>query len=264
VTPKIKVLIAEDERPTRSHLSGLLQSFESVEIAGESENGLDALEMIEFHCPDLLLLDLEIPELVGSGIVESLKGRRLPLVGFVGAGSEDAVKAFEFNAVDYLLKPVSRERLSETIARTQDRLALIHGTEEMCPLPFVPTPADARARTSYLERIPARVGNEIVLIPIQQVASVVADHELLRITTARNERYAINYRLKDLEARLKPGTFVRLSRGALANVEMIRYFSPVAGGNFLVTLNNDQELLVSRRQAGVLREGLLHLYSRVR
>jgi two-component system LytT family response regulator len=115
------------------------------------------------------------------------------------------------------------------------------------------------SRPAYLERIPVRQREEVVLLPVEQVASVVAEGELLRITTLRNEEHVICYRLKDLEARLDPSRFVRLSRGTLANIKVISRFSPMPGGTYLAILGNKQELQVSRSQARMLRDKLLRL-----
>jgi DNA-binding LytR/AlgR family response regulator len=94
---------------------------------------------------------------------------------------------------------------------------------------------------------------------VRDIVSVVADGELLNITTTRNDRYSINYRLKELEARLDPNNFVRLSRGTLANIELIRRVNPLPGGTYVVTMSNDEQLQVSRIQSRLLRDGLLHL-----
>jgi two-component system LytT family response regulator len=118
---------------------------------------------------------------------------------------------------------------------------------------------EAAARPGYLERIPVRERSEIILLPVQQIASVVADGELLHITTGNNERYSINYRLKELEARLNPEKFARLSRGTLVNIEMISRVSPMPGGTFVITLTNNQKLQASRLQSRILRDSLLSM-----
>jgi DNA-binding LytR/AlgR family response regulator len=115
------------------------------------------------------------------------------------------------------------------------------------------------SRAGYLERLPVRKREDILMIPTEQIVSAVADGELLHLTTVRNEKHVISYRLKDLEARLDPERFVRLSRGALANVRMITKFSPMPGGTYLAIMSNGQELQVSRSQARALRGTLLRL-----
>jgi two-component system LytT family response regulator len=260
VTAKLRVVIADDERPARSFLASLLRGFDDVEIVGEAQNGSEAIEMIEREKPDLALLDLQMPEVDGLGVVRLLRKNMTPLIGFVTAYDEYAVRAFEVNAVDYLLKPVDRARLRDTINRAQERLERADlRADEVTHLRAAAADYEAATRATYLERIPLRERNEIVLVPVRQIASIVADGELLIITTAINERYSINYRLKELEVRLDPSMFVRLSRGTLANIAMIKRVSPLPGGTYVVTLNNDQQLQVSRLQSRLLRDSLLRL-----
>jgi two-component system LytT family response regulator len=111
----------------------------------------------------------------------------------------------------------------------------------------------------FLERIPVRRREEILILPVEQIAAIEADGELLRITTLRSERHTLNSRLKKLEARLDPARFVRLSRSALANLRVITRFSPMPGGTYLAILANRQELPVSRSQARILRDRLMRL-----
>jgi two-component system, LytTR family, response regulator len=256
----MRVVIADDERPARLFLAAMLRSFEDVKLIGEAENGAEAIELIERERPDLALLDLQMPEIDGLGVVRLLKKSRMPLVAFVTAYDEYAVRAFELNAVDYLLKPVDRARLREAVNRAQERLERADLRVEAA------TRVDAAAmsyeeatRPPILERIPVRQRDEIVIVPVKEIASIVADGEILRLTTAGNETYTIAYRLKDLEARLDPTRFVRLGRGALANLEMLRRVSAMPGGTYVATLSNGQQLSISRLQGRILREHLLKL-----
>ena len=122
MTPRLRVVIADDERPARSFLAALLRSYEDVTIVGEAESGTEAVDAIERERPDLALLDLQMPELDGMGVVRMLKKTAMPLVAFVTAFDEYAVRAFEVNAVDYLLKPVEKARLREALNRAQERI----------------------------------------------------------------------------------------------------------------------------------------------
>ena len=119
---RLRVVIADDERPARSFLSALLRSFDDVVVVAEAVSGTDALAAIERERPDLALLDLQMPELDGIGVVRLLKKHQMPLIAFVTAYDEYAVRAFELNAVDYLLKPVDKARLRETLNRAQERI----------------------------------------------------------------------------------------------------------------------------------------------
>jgi two-component system LytT family response regulator len=253
-------VIADDERPARSFLAAMLRSFEDVEIVGEAENGADAVEVIERERPDLALLDLQMPEVDGLGVVKLIKKNRLPLVAFVTAYDEYAIRAFELNAVDYLLKPVDRARLRETINRANERLEHSEARQDAANnIRGAVTAYEASKPGTYLERVPIRRHDEIIILPVEEIASVVADGELLHITSVKNERYTITYRLKDLEARLDPDHFVRLGRGTLANLRMITRVNQMPGGTYLVTLSNNQQLQVSRIQSRILREQLFRL-----
>jgi two-component system LytT family response regulator len=183
----------------------------------------------------------------------------LPQVVFVTAHDEYAVRAFELNAVDYLLKPVDSVRLREAINRVHDRLDRADLREEAAERVAAAAAYAAAGTRPFLERIPVRKRDEIVLVPVSQIASVVAEGELLHITTVRNERHTIIYRLKDLVARLDPSRFVRLGRGALAATNMIARVHVMPGGTHLVTLHNGQELPVSRIQSRALRDQLFKL-----
>lgn len=260
MTSKLRVVIADDERPARSFLAAILRGFEDVEIVGEAENGAEAVEIIEREKPDIALLDLQMPEVDGLGVVRLLRKTSMPLIAFVTAYDEYAVRAFEMNAVDYLLKPVDRSRLRDTLNRAQERLEREDfRTDETTHLRAAVADYEASVRPAFLERIPVRERNEIVILQVRDIASVVADGELLNITTTRKDRFTINYRLKELEARLDPNLFVRLARGTLANLSMISRVSPMPGGTYVVTLSNNQQLPVSRLQSRVLRDQLLRL-----
>src|SRR5215475_15653503 len=126
----LRVAIADDERPARSFLAAMLRGFDDVKLVGEASNGAEAIELIERERPDLVLLDLQMPEIDGLDVVRLLKKSRMPLVAFVTAYDEYAVRAFELNAVDYLLKPVDRARLREALNRAQERLDRAESRED--------------------------------------------------------------------------------------------------------------------------------------
>jgi two-component system, LytTR family, response regulator len=257
---RLRIVIADDERPARSFLAALLRSFDDVAIVAEAESGRDAVAAIERLHPDLALLDLQMPELDGMGVVRMLKKGDMPLVAFVTAYDEYAVRAFEVNAVDYLLKPVEKARLRETLNRVQQRIehAEIAG-EQSRRVSDAIAAYDATARSPFLERIPVRRRDEIFILPVSRIASIIAEGELLYLTTTKNERHTIAYRLKDLEPRLDPGRFVRLGRGILANIDLIVKLNVMPGGTHVAMLSNGQKLQVSRLQSRIIRERLLKL-----
>lgn len=260
MTGKLRVVIADDERPARSYLAALLRGFEDVDLIGEAENGADALELIESVRPDLAFLDLQMPPPDGLTVVRLLKKNRMPLIAFVTAYDEFAVQAFEVNAIDYLLKPVESKRLRETINRAQERLEDTDWrTDNATRLRSALSQYEETARPPLLERIPVRHREEILLLQVSQIASITADGELLHLTLDSQERYTITYRLKDIELRLDSAQFVRLSRSAIVRINAIRSATPMPGGTYLVSLTNGQQLHSSRSQSRILREDLLRL-----
>jgi two-component system LytT family response regulator len=236
----------------------MLRRFDDVEIVGEATDGAAAVELIEREKPDLALLDLQMPEVDGLGVVRLLKRASVPMIAFVTAYDEYAVRAFELNAVDYLLKPVDASRLRETISRAIDRLDRDDARAAATSVRSAVIALEA-STAAPLRRIPVRRKNDIVLVDVNDVASVIADGELLHLTTIRGAKHTISYRLKDLEARLDRDRFIRLSRGTLANINAILKATPMPGGTFVLSLSNGQELQTSRFHSRVVRERLLRL-----
>jgi two-component system LytT family response regulator len=257
---KLRVIVADDERPARSFLAGMLREFEDVDLVGEATNGVEAVDLIERESPDLALLDLQMPEVDGLGVVRLLRRDRLPLVAFVTAYDEYAVRAFEMNAVDYLLKPVDPSRLRLTVNRAIERLEhaeLRPGDSDR--VRAAATDYLSTQPASVLRRIPVRKRDDIFLVAVDQIVSIVAEGELLHLTTRAGERHTITYRLKDLETRLDPGQFMRISRGTLLNIAMIQKITPLPGGMYVAVMHSGAEHQVSRIRGRVLRDQLLRL-----
>jgi DNA-binding LytR/AlgR family response regulator len=171
--PKVRVVVADDERPARAFLTSLLRLIPDVDIVGEASNGAEAIQLVEQHRPDVALLDLQMPEIDGMSVVRLLRRRYLPLVVFVTAYDDYAVKAFEVNAVDYLTKPVSEPRLRETLRRIRERLERDDLKEAAtADLREAVRAYDAGRPVARLDRIPVRRKDDILLLPVSQVASV--------------------------------------------------------------------------------------------
>lgn len=251
----LRIVLADDERPARQFLANLLRSFPDVEIVGEAANGAEVLGLIERERPDLALLDLDMPEMGGLDVARLIKAGATPLVAFVTAHDDYAIQAFELNAIDYLLKPVERERLANTLTRARRRAApevQVRRLEQA-------SAALTLAKPTLLERIPVRRKDETVLLPVRQISSFVSEGELVHLRTVTNERYTITHRLHALESRLDPKRFVRFNRGVLAAVDQIKKVSPMPGGTYDVEMLNGEQLSVSRIQARILRDTLFRL-----
>jgi two-component system, LytTR family, response regulator len=256
----LRVIVVDDERPARAFLAGILRKFEDVDVIGEAGGGAECVEMIERLTPDLVLLDLQMPEVDGLGVVRLIRRDKLPLIAFVTAYDEYAVRAFEMNAVDYLLKPVDPMRLRATVNRALERLEradLRPGDSDR--IRAAATEYTGTLPPTLVRRIPVRKRDDIFLVPVDQIMSVVADGELLHLMTRTGDRHTITYRLKDLEARLDPAQFVRISRGTLLNVGMIQKVTPMSGGTYIAVLQGGAEHQVSRIRGRALRDQLLRL-----
>jgi two-component system LytT family response regulator len=258
--PPVTLIVADDERPARKFLTGLLKSCAGVQLVGEASSGEEALSLILAQRPQLALLDLQMPEIGGLDVVRRLPLSALPLVAFVTAFDDHAIEAFELNAIDYLLKPVQRERLQATIDRARERLQSREpGEGQAAALANAATAYERSARRRYADRLPLRQRDKVVIVPVRTIASIVSEGELLHITTASRETFTITHRLHALEVRLDPRKFIRLGRGTLANIDMIAQINPMPGGTYVAVLSDGQELSVSRIQSRTLRETLLKL-----
>ena len=256
----VTLIVADDERPARRFLTGLLKTFPGVEVVGEATTGEEAIALIQTHRPQLALLDLQMPALGGLDVVRRLSPAILPLVAFVTAFDDYAIEAFELNAVDYLLKPVQRERLQATLDRARERMRQREPADvRATAIANAATAYERAVRRQYADRLPLRQREKVAIVPVRSIVSIVAEGELLHVTTTSNETYTITHRLHAIEARLDPRRFIRLSRGALANLDAIAHVNPMPGGTFTAVLVNGQELSVSRIQSRTLRDTLLKL-----
>jgi len=247
----LKTLIVDDEPIARKVLREELELLAGVEVIGEAADGVAALEKIGREHPDLVLLDLQMPAMGGLEVVRRLKqGKRLPVIVVVTAHDEHALQAFEAGAIDYLLKPVRQERLSEAVDRAK-RLTGRQATERIAQLQEIADPA-AGQRT---RRIVGKIGEEYFLLSTDEIYAFQADGDLVWIVAAKR-RYLATQTLKVLEERLKNTNFRRIHRNALVNVDHVRKMSALTSQRWLITLTNDQEFIASKRQAGSVREVL--------
>ncbi len=261
MTPRtLRVVVADDERPARRFLLTLLKACAGVEVVGEAANGHEALDAIATHAPDLALLDLQMPGMTGLDVARTLPASATTLVAFVTAFDDHAIEAFELNAIDYLLKPVDQDRLVRTLDRARARLQQAEpAATQPAALAAAQATIDASVRRQFVDRLPLRHKDAVVLVPVRTIASIEAEGELLHIRTATNDTYTVTHRLHALESRLDARRFLRLGRSTLANVDHITRVSPMPGSTYAVVLSNGQELPVSRIQSRILRETLLKL-----
>jgi two-component system, LytTR family, response regulator len=245
----LKTLIVDDEPIARKVLREELELMDDVEVIGEAADGAAALEKIGRQRPDLVLLDLQMPAMGGLEMVRQLKhGKQLPVIVVVTAYDERALQAFEAGAIDYLLKPVRQERLSQAVERAK-HVTGRQATERIAQLQEIgDTPATPRTR-----RIVGKVGEEFFLLSAEEIYAFQAEGDLVWIIAAKR-KYLATQTLKDLEQRLKSTSFRRIHRNALVNVDHVRKMSALSSQRWLITMNNDQQFVASKRQARTVRE----------
>lgn len=248
---KIRTLLVDDEDLARIALRRALEPEPDIDIVGEASNGIEAIEMIGELRPDLVLLDIEMPGFDGFEVVQQLANP--PVIVFVTAYDEYAVRAFEANAIDYLLKPVQPERLARALGRVRQRIpSLEHGrsAEHGRRVKEI-----ARERGGPVRRIAARRGKRIVIVPLREVIRAEIEDKLVFLVTA-NDRLLVEKTISELEAVLEPAGFLRISRGELVNLEMVKELLPWFSGTWRVKLANGEERDVSRERARQLKEAM--------
>jgi two-component system LytT family response regulator len=238
----MRALIVDDEELARERVRTLLAAHRDVELAGECANGFEAVREIERLDPDLLFLDIQMPQMDGFGVLEALRDRAsLPAVIFVTAYDAYALKAFEVHAVDYLLKPFDRERFEAALDRVRrDRDRGDAGLQSVLD--------DARKR---LKRFVIRLPDRIYFIPIEDVDWMEAAGNYVRLHAGR-ESHLLRETMAHLEETLDAEVFLRIHRSTIVNVTRIRELQPTFGGDYLVTLRNDARLHLSRRYRAAL------------
>jgi two-component system LytT family response regulator len=250
----IRTLLVDDEDLARASLRRALEAtteFHGFEIVGEAANGVEALEAVEEFRPDLVFLDIEMPGFSGFEVIQQLLNA--PAIVFVTAYDEYAVKAFEANALDYILKPVQPERLYKALRRIRDRLAkraADRSAEQDARIAEI-----VNQRSGPVMRLAARRGKRIVIVPVREVIRVEIEDKLVFACTAK-ERLLIEKSIGELELLLQPAGFLRISRGELVNLEMVKELAPYFSGTWRVKLANGEERDVSRERAKQLKEAI--------
>jgi len=243
--PALRALLVDDEPIARRVLREEIEALGGAEVAGEAENGIQALDQILRLQPDLVFLDLQMPEMDGFEVIRNLPPDP-PTVVIVTAYDQHAIRAFDEGAIDYLLKPVSQERLKRCLERVQ------------------PAKRDASASArlqDIAERVPGarpgkivgKLGEEYHLLSSDQVLAFQAERELVWIIT-KKQRYLATQPLKVVQTKVADLNFARIHRNALVNLDHIAKMSPLSSQRWLLTLNNQMEFVVSKRQARAVQK----------
>jgi len=255
----IKALIVDDEELARRGLEIRLEKFDDVEMCGQSRNGREALVHVREHSPDLLFLDIQMPGMDGFEVLRRLAGRHMPIVIFVTAYDEFALKAFDANALDYLLKPINDERLAEAIDRARRVLDEKSADEQRDKLLKLVCELTGRELTldsaldeaagdakTFPQRLAIRDGAETTCVDVDQIDWIDAAGDYMCVHAAGNI-YVLRGTMKRLEELLNPATFVRVHRSAIVNRHRVTSMRPHRNGEYFLQLGGDTELKLSRK-----------------
>jgi DNA-binding LytR/AlgR family response regulator len=247
----LRTLIVDDEPIARQILREELEQFYEIEIAGEAQDGTSALAAIRDLAPDLVLLDLQMPGLGGFDVIRKLPSTgQMPVVVIVTAFDQFAIQAFEAGAIDYLLKPIGHDRLAQAV----DRAVKLHNRPASSAAHLASIQEIAGAATAKpVRKIVARSGDEYLLLSAEDVFAFQADGDLVWIITAK-KRYLATQSLKVIQEKLHNTSFRRIHRKALVNIDHVRKMSTLSSQRWLITLSNNQEFIVSKRQARNVRQ----------
>ena len=240
---KIRALLVDDEALARKRLRKMLGEESDIEILGECGDGPEAIACLREQQPDLVFLDVQMPEVDGFDVLRALPPERLPLVIFVTAHDRHAVAAFEVHAVDYLLKPFTQERLHEAVARARQLLQTRDTSmisQQLADLLKTP-----RAGPHYLSRFAIKTGDRTVFIKVEEVDYIESASNYVVLHT-RTENHVLRDTLSNLETLLPPKSFVRISRSMIVHLERVKEIQPGIEGEHVAVLYNDKQLIMTR------------------
>lgn len=244
--PKIDqvcVLVVDDEAPARQRLFDLLRQDSQVGSILQAQNGMVAVELIKGQRPDIVFLDVQMPELDGFGVINALSAGRMPLTVFVTAYDEHAIRAFEANALDYLLKPFSDERFEATMARIKSRLDE-QGMRDF-GLRVLDMISWERPREQWLDRLVVKSAGRTRFIPVADIDWIESAGVYVTLHVGTKE-WLYRAALGELARKLDPMRFVRVHRSAVVNIASVSHLEPISHGEFEIVLKNGSRSRLSR------------------
>ena len=237
-----KTLIVDDETPARLRLRNILAGFPSINIVDEAINGIDALEKIDTLKPDLLFLDIQMPGMTGFEVLN--KVRHFPIVIFCTAYDEYAIKAFNTQAIDFIVKPVKQERIQQSIEKLS---FLQENLSREYILDTIKTYIDLSNEKKQIVSIPVKLGDRTLLVKLSDISYFQADEKYVTIVTRNGKKYLVDFSLKYLENKLDDN-FMRIHRALLANRALIKEINRYLGNRFIIKMDDfNQSKLISGR-----------------
>jgi two-component system, LytTR family, response regulator len=239
--PVIRTIVADDEPLARNKLRILLDAEAGIEVVAECRNGAETIAAVRSHQPDLLFLDIQMPDADGFEVLNSLSAGEMPATVFTTAHDQFAIRAFEAHALDYLLKPFDQERLHHSIERAQADFLKSHDSELAHRL----LEALSKGRKSTDSRLVIKAGGRVVFIDVDEIHWVEAAANYVKLKTAKDS-YLLREAIGHVSDRLDPDQFIRIHRSTIVNVKQIKELQPCNSGEYIVVLKSGKELSCSR------------------
>jgi two-component system, LytTR family, response regulator len=238
-----RVLIVDDEPLARDRIREMLKGDREIEIIGEARNGREAIQSITAHAPDIVFLDVQMPDMDGFEVLNTLKVKRMPLIIFVTAYDQHAVRAFEIHAIDYLMKPFDRKRFAKALSHAKDQIKRppdAAGSGDIKRLL-----ADFMAGAKYLERFAIKTGEKVLFIRAEDVESIAAEGNYVRLSVAGCS-HLLRETINSIESQIDPRTFVRIHRSTIVNMNRVKELQTWARGEYRVVLQTGASHTLSR------------------
>jgi two-component system LytT family response regulator len=254
---KIKTLIVDDEPLARRSLRVLLADDPDIEIIGEAGSGPEAVKAIKAQTPDLIFLDIQMPEMNGFEVLEKIDADHLPAIIFVTAFDRYALKAFEVHALDYLLKPFDDARFERALKQAKAQLEqreIKQLSQKLFALleDRVGNLSTATGRQGYLNRLMVKSAGRVFFLKTEEIDWIEADNYYAKLHTGRKS-HLLRETMNDLEAKLDPEKFLRIHRSAIVNLDRIKEMHPHFNGDYIVVLHDGTQLKMSRSRREQIR-----------
>lgn len=242
---KIRTVIVDDEPLAREGVRMMLDSDSDILVVAECANGSEAIDTILGLKPDLVFLDVQMPEINGFGVIEAVGVKQMPCIVFVTAYDKYAMQAFEVNVLDYLLKPFTAKRFSDALERIKKQI----GKEESIDLDrkLMNLLQEVKPNSGYLERIIVKNGGRVFFINVEEISWIEAADVYVRIHTAGGQSYLVRGSIGKLEEKLDPAQFLRVHRSTVVRLRQIKELQPLFHGEYEITLHDGTKLTSSRR-----------------
>ena len=246
---KIKTIIADDEPLAREKIRNLLEQDPDIELIGECADGIETVTAIRNQQPDLVFLDVQMPELDGFGVLKALRHSNMPTLIFVTAYDQYALRAFEVHALDYLLKPFDRERFQKALQRAKEHIRKEKSGEVneklLTLLEDLKSEKSNNHERKYLDRLVIKAGGRVTFLKTEEIDWIEAAGNYIRLYIGKDS-HLLRETMNNIQTKLDPEKFLRIHRSTILKIDRVKELQPWYHGEYFVTLENGKQLTSSR------------------